>query len=178
MIVMKFGGTSVGVPDHFENAVRLVAERAERRPVLVVSALSGVTNLLVDYCRDAEGRPGIASAIEERHLQFCRTARLDARVIAEELDSWRLEAALHAASGRAIVGEPRDRVLAFGERLSAELFAAGLRRAGLEAAAVVAGDAGLLTDDRFGAAHPLPETSARLRRSLEGHAGIPVVTGF
>ena len=107
MIVMKFGGTSVGVPERFENAVRLVVERADRRPVVVVSALSGVTNLLVDYCRDAEGRPRIASAIEERHLQFCRAARLDAQVIAGELDSWRLEAALHAASGRPIVSEAR-----------------------------------------------------------------------
>ena len=46
MIVMKFGGTSVGVPEHFLVARRLVREAASRDPVVVVSALSGVTNLL------------------------------------------------------------------------------------------------------------------------------------
>jgi aspartate kinase len=62
--------------------------------------------------------------------------------------------------------------------LSAELLAAGLRSAGVEAAAVFAGDAGLVTDDRFGAAHPLPEAASLLRGGLEGRPPVPVVTGF
>src|SRR6185503_2642771 len=49
MIVMKFGGTSVGVPEHFAVAVRLVREAVPRDPVVVVSAFSGVTNLIVEF---------------------------------------------------------------------------------------------------------------------------------
>src|SRR5262245_31782375 len=56
MIVMKFGGTSVGVPEHFAVAVRLVREAAPRDPVVVVSTFSGVTNLIVEFCRASERR--------------------------------------------------------------------------------------------------------------------------
>ncbi len=56
MIVMKFGGTSVGLPENFALARRLVRERAGRDPVVVVSALSGVTNQLVDFCREPSRR--------------------------------------------------------------------------------------------------------------------------
>ena len=60
MIVMKFGGTSVGVPEHFKVAVRLVREAAPRDPVVVVSAFSGVTNLIVEFCRTPERRAELA----------------------------------------------------------------------------------------------------------------------
>ncbi|HEV2104148.1 MAG TPA: aspartate kinase, partial [Candidatus Eisenbacteria bacterium] len=46
------------------------------------------------------------------------------------------------------------------------------------AEAVHAGDAGLLTDDRFGAAHPLPEAAAALARALGPRRDVAVVTGF
>jgi len=49
MIVMKFGGTSMGLPENFATACRLVADRTSRRPVVVVSALAGVTNLLAEF---------------------------------------------------------------------------------------------------------------------------------
>jgi aspartate kinase len=69
-------------------------------------------------------------------------------------------------------------MLAFGERLSAELFAAGLRQAGIPASAVVAGDAGLVTNDHFGGARPLPEAEDRLRQTFATRSRLPVVTGF
>jgi len=47
MIVIKFGGTSVGDANRVANAIDIVAERRERKPVVVVSALAGVTNELV-----------------------------------------------------------------------------------------------------------------------------------
>jgi aspartokinase len=62
MIVMKFGGTSVGVPEHFAVAVRLVREAVPRDPVVVVSALSGVTNLIVEFCRAPSAAPSWRSA--------------------------------------------------------------------------------------------------------------------
>ncbi|MBI3540271.1 MAG: aspartate kinase, partial [Candidatus Eisenbacteria bacterium] len=67
MIVMKFGGTSVGIPDHFAVATGLVAERAARDPIVVVSALVGITNLLVEFCRGGAGRADLARRFEARH---------------------------------------------------------------------------------------------------------------
>jgi len=178
MIVMKFGGTSVGIPANFDNAVALVARRRERDPVVVVSALSGVTNLLVDYARNVQERVRLARAFEERHAEFAQATGLDAALLEPGLDEWRREHAAHAASGRALGPEARDRVLSFGEQLSSTLFAAGLCRAGVSATPIDAGEAGLVTDDRFGAAHPLPAAHTALRRSLGTRPPVPVVTGF
>jgi len=178
MVVMKFGGTSVGVPANFEIATRLVAERVALRPVVVVSALAGVTNLLVDYARDPAAREPASRDLIERHLAFTLDVGLPAACLERGLELWNAEHSLHRADPRALAGEARDRVLSFGERLSAAIFAAGLGAIGIAAEAVEAGEAGLVTDDAFGAAHPLPEAGPRLRGGLARRAAVPVVTGF
>src|SRR5436309_2727851 len=178
MIVMKFGGTSVGIPDHFAVATRLVAERAPRDPVVVVSALVGVTNLLVEFCRSTTGRAQVARQVETRHQECARGVAVPAAVIEPLLRAWQLEAAGWLKSHKVISGADRDRVLSFGERLSAEVFAADLKARGLDAVAVLAGDAGLVTDERFGAAHPLPEAALLLATQLGRRPPLPVVTGF
>lgn len=178
MIVMKFGGTSVGIPDHFAVATRLVAERVPRDPVVVVSALAGITNLLVEFCRAATGRAELARQVETRHQEFARTVGVPAAALEPLLRAWELESATWLRSHKVIGGADRDRVLAYGERLSAELFAGGLKARGVDAVPVLAGDAGLVTDERFGAAHPLPEAAALLARHLGRRPPLPVVTGF
>jgi aspartate kinase len=166
MIVMKFGGTSVGIPDHFRVATGLVAERAGRDPVVVVSALAGVTNLLVEFCRSTVGRAELAREIESRHLEFARAVAIPAATLEPLLRAFQLETEPWLASHNVVAGADRDRILSFGERLSVELFAAGLRARGVDATALNAGDAGLTTDDRFGAAQPLPEAAAEIRHAL------------
>jgi aspartate kinase len=192
MIVMKFGGTSVGVPASFRNAVRQVGVRAADDPVVVASALSGVTNLLVDYARYPGEREALSEAFLRRHVDFAAAVGIAPDAFAADLAAWRETHARHDAAPHALGAAERDAVLAFGERLACALLAAGLRAAGIPAAAVLAGDAGLVTDDRFGAAHPLPESAAllreRLARRLPAHSGnwsrnpfgasVPVVTGF
>ena len=179
-VVMKFGGTSVGIAANFQGALALVAGRArrdERPPVVVVSALTGVTNLLVEYCAVPSRRESLSARLIERHGTFAAEVGADAATLAPLLAEWRKAHERNATSGT--LGPPdRDHVLAFGERFSATLFADGLRRAGTPAQAIVAGDAGLVTDERFGAAHPLPESGAELARSLGARDDVAVVTGF
>ncbi len=177
MLVMKFGGTSLGIPAHCERALEIVRERVAADPIVVVSALSGVTNTLVELCRAGDARATLLATLGERHTAHARSLGLDPMVVGLLL------AELHAdpACARAdapIVRADRDRVLAFGERLSAALFAAALSARGLAARAVHAGEAGLVTDDRFGQAHPRPEADARLRAGLADRSRLPVVTGF
>jgi len=178
VIVMKFGGTSVGVPEHFRVAIRLVAEHRGRDPVVVVSALAGVTNLLADFCRRPEQRRDIAARIVDRQTGFAREAGLPLSAIDTLLDAWCADAEQLAENPDALHGAGRDEVLAWGERLSAQLFAAGLCAAGVPARAILAGDVGLITDDRFGGAHPLPEAEPELRAALGLRPPVPVVTGF
>ena len=175
---MKFGGTSVGVPKHFGIATRLVAGHRDRDPVVVVSALAGVTNLLADFCRHAERRRDIAARVVDRHTRFTRETGVPLSAVDTLLDAWCADAERLAEDPEALHGEARDAVLAWGERLSAELFAAGLTAAGVPARAILAGDAGLVTDDRFGGAHPLPEADAQLAAALGLRPPVPVVTGF
>ena len=177
MLVMKFGGTSVGVPAHCERALNAVRERVAQEPVVVVSALAGVTNQLVDLCRAGGARQPLVDAIAERHLEHARALGVPARAVSGLLDALRADPAL-SASAAPVHREDRDRVLAFGERLAAALFAAALTARGVEAHAVHAGEAGLVTDDRFGQASPLPEAAARLRSFLTGRRGVSIVTGF
>ena len=178
MIVMKFGGTSVGVPEHFAAAVRLVRDAVPHDPVVVVSALHGVTNLIVEFCRAPERRAELGERLIERHATWSRATRVSLDEAEALLGAWREEVNVVRGERAPLGAADRDRLLSYGERLSATLFAAALRDAGVDARAVLAGDAGLVTDAHFGAAHPLPDAPRLLAESLGRHRPIPVVTGF
>ncbi len=176
MRVMKFGGTSLGVPDNFRRARdRVLREQAEG-VVVVVSALSGVTNQLVEWCRSPAERPRLSREVAGRHRLHGTEVGVDPASLDALLGAWEAEGHVGALGDA-----DRDHLLSYGERFAAALFAAALRGSGAEAAAVLAGDAGLVTDERFGAAHPLPEAGALVREKLGpllARGVIPVVTGF
>src|SRR5687767_14427592 len=72
MIVIKFGGTSVGNADRVANAIDIVSDRKHLKPVVVVSALAGVTNDLVAASEaaracDIDRVNQIISAVRQRH---------------------------------------------------------------------------------------------------------------
>ena len=179
-VVMKFGGTSVGIASNLRGALGIIARQAQGdalAPIVVVSALSGVTNLLVDFCALPSRRESLAARFVERHVGYVAETGFGAAEIAPLLDEWRRLSEASSALG-ALTAAARDRVLAMGERFAAAIVAAGLRAHGLAAQAVLAGDAGLVTDERFGAAHPLPEATELLGQSLGAMTDIAVVTGF
>lgn len=178
MRILKFGGTSVGRPENFRTLIRLVRERAAAGPlIVVVSAIRGVTDELVAFAATPRERARIGEAIAARHVAFAQEVGVDPGAFAGRLEEWRAWAA-QASSGVVFAGPERDRTLAFGEQFAAEIVAGALRGEGLRAEACDAGEAGLLTDDRFGAAHPLPEAAHRLRSWSGRIEGVAVVTGF
>ena len=177
MKVLKFGGTSVGVAANAEQALRIVRAAAAHDPVVVVSALSGVTNLLVDTCRPEAPRAELLARLLTRHREHAHALGLDADLLEPRLAALSADVASLPA-GTAPSREQRDRLLAHGERLAALLFAAALCARGTPARDVFAGDAGLVTDDRFGQASPLPEAAGLLARGLAHRGEVPVVTGF
>ena len=69
MKVMKFGGTSVGTAARMQAVARLVMDA--RQNVVVLSALSGTTNSLVEiagylYNRNADGARDVISRLEAK----------------------------------------------------------------------------------------------------------------
>ena len=180
MIVQKFGGTSVGGAGPIRRLAEIVQRALARRPVVVVSAVGGVTNELFRLGRLAlakEDWRAAHGALAEKHRGILAELRLEPALVDPLLEE--LESLLR---GIELIGEatPRtlDHLASFGERLSARIVAAHLARLGIEARAWDAWDAGLVTDARFGGARPLPEAPERIRRALQGAHGVPVITGY
>ena len=210
MIVMKFGGTSVGTTVSIDSVAQIVAcavekqvERAPAAPdggpeedspgvLVVVSAMSGVTNTLIDAAQTA-------AAGDETPYRDARSQLLVRhQVVAGQLIE---DGAERAALGRlfdnrlreferlclsiTVLGELTQRgldvVSGVGERLSAPLLAAVLRARGVKAQFVDAGEL-IITDDQYGSANPLMGPTVarcrdRLLPMLQGGV-VPVVTGF
>src|SRR5690349_19386851 len=189
---MKFGGTSMGSAERIRVAARLTAEQSARRPVVaVVSAMSKVTDLLLDSLRKAEaGDQADLDAnlqkLAERHRECCR-GLLPGETQDEATDGVERLIAEFARITRGVLmlGErpPRsvDEAVAIGERLSAYLMALHMQCEGIHAVAVNAADV-IATDAVFGNATPLMEptrsrAAAVLMPLLKQHK-VPVVTGF
>lgn len=191
LIIHKFGGTSVGSAERFAAAAEIVA-RQEHQPVVVVSAMSGVTNQLIAGARAAaEGRDTVYREIKAglltRHLGVVDALLTRSR---ERLEvGGFIEDRLHELErlyrSIAVLGEVTarglDTVASFGEQLSSHILAATLRERDLRAEAVSATEA-VVTDDTFGAAKPLmAQTRARLQarvKPLVERGVIPVITGY
>jgi aspartokinase/homoserine dehydrogenase 1 len=196
LLVMKFGGTSMGTAERIRVAAEIIVEQCRTRPLtVVVSAMSGVTDLLLETLQRAElgdrakVKANIASLLN-RHLAACdqllgAPQGLESRLAATD--------ALHSlvgeferiASGIGMLGErpPRsvDEAVAIGERLSATLLASYLNSVGASASAVNAVEV-IVTDAVFGNASPFMELTRarcveRLTPLLE-RAIVPIVTGY
>src|SRR5690349_11143519 len=131
--VMKFGGTSVADAHAFENVARIVASQQIAAPVVVVSAMGGVTDaLLAATVTAGEGRADEAVAsLEEIFRRHHHTAAELLTPTAAQTFSKQVDNAAHQIDEllRASVEDPsrrrltQDAVLAYGEMLSSELLA-------------------------------------------------------
>jgi diaminopimelate decarboxylase/aspartate kinase len=131
---MKFGGTSVATVPRWRNILELAASRRAEgaRVLIVVSALSGVTDALKQLCGqgDAADRATQAAALRQRHHALCLDMALD---VPANLHARLDDLAELAEQGSAILGELawQARVQAHGELLSSTLGAAFLTAQGL-----------------------------------------------
>ncbi|MBZ5670045.1 MAG: aspartate kinase, partial [Acidobacteriia bacterium] len=192
LVVMKFGGTSVGSAERMKNVADIVAHHAQRtEAVVVVSAMGGVTDMLIRAASEA-------SQGDREHWKNARRELAHRhREVADQLLKAGEQAAVlprladavtnfeDLCSGFSLVREvtPRamDTLSSLGEVMSANLMAAILRSRGTPAEAVDATEL-VVTDDNFGNATPLfEETNAKTRQRLAGlrrRGVLPVITGF
>ncbi len=193
-VTMKFGGTSVGSPEAIGNLVGIVGDavRSGDRVIVVVSAMSGVTDQLINSVRAAaEGRRWdylhTSQKLRDRHdeaLNMLTQPGSDRENTRAEIAAM-LDQHVELCSAVTILGEatPRitDAVVSFGERMSSRIVAAALNRQKIKARAFDAGEF-IITDDRFGSASPIwEETHQRIRARLLPlleQGIVPVITGF
>jgi aspartate kinase len=192
LLMMKFGGTSMGSAERIKVAARLSREQLAKRPAaVVVSAMSKVTDLLLDTLRhaeagDMEGVNRNLEALAERHLAACGELLSGPPLDRAVKDVEDLVAEFNRiAQGIRMLGErpPRsvDEAVAIGERLSAHLLSAYLNQQDVRARAVNAREV-IVTDSVFGNATPLMdhtrEKAQRVLRPLIEEGILPVITGF
>jgi aspartate kinase len=191
-IVMKFGGTSVGSVEAIRSLCDIVRRAQEQHEVVVVvSAMSGVTDALVGAARAAaDGNTGdlgeLRGRVLRRHMEAAE--QLSGANEHEQLVpqiSTLLGNVVQLCEAIAVLGEltPRalDVISGQGERCSVRLVAAALRGVGLQAQAIDATEL-IVTDERFGNAAPqMIETRQRTQEALQpliAQGVVPVVTGF
>jgi diaminopimelate decarboxylase/aspartate kinase len=133
-IVLKFGGTSVSKRHRWDTIGRLAAQRRGEgaRVLLVVSAVSGVTNALqaiIDGHADAAGVQAAAAALEQKHREFARELGVDPDVVIGDLLQGLAALALDPRRAAAELTWQAE-LLSLGELLSSRLGAAYLRSQG------------------------------------------------
>ena len=192
MIVVKFGGTSVGDAAAIERAASIVQGRLDRRPVVVVSALGGATNALLAVGEQSAkghliGALRNVETLRDRHLKECEDllggtpaadeVASDLSAIFDELAS--------LAEALSILGHvtPRslDAIAAFGEQASSQLVTASFQRRGIAAEHVDAREI-VITDSAFMQAEPqvaaIAQNSREMLVPLLREGKVPVLGGF
>ena len=193
LIVMKFGGTSVGNADRFRQCAAIVGQAAKHdRVVVVVSAMAGVTDLIFKTIEAA--RHGDSTATRT-HLQ--RFESVHRELIGDLFDSAhhaaasdfiaaviaQLENACHALSALRsdISAQTADSLVALGERISAWALAGYLQQTGYSAEFARAENV-IVTDSNFGNAAPdIEATRKQCQQSLLPlleRDVVPVVAGY
>ncbi|HEX4544511.1 MAG TPA: aspartate kinase, partial [Candidatus Acidoferrum sp.] len=191
--VMKFGGTSVGDASCIARTAKIVAGAAKgSRCVVVVSAMSGVTNRLIEAAKHAQTgnaaeAAGILEVLSKQHeaaLTNLISKEAERSHIRQKMQEVFAEGR-RLCEGTALLREltPRtlDAISSLGERLSAPLVAAAIRELGGGSEEVEATEL-IVTDAFHGGAEPQMEltrakSQTRLRLPLKKGI-VPVVTGF
>jgi len=191
--IMKFGGTSVADASCIQRVVEIIrATASEGNLVVVISAMSGVTNKLIEAAVQSEhgNRESVAMIFAELRAQH--GAALSALIqsdakrnsIGQQMQELFREGErlcegttlLHELTPRA-----RDAVSSLGERLCAPLVAAVLEEGGIASQCIEATEL-VVTDSYYGRAEPWMDltrerSTARLQPVLQ-QGVVPVVTGF
>ena len=194
MIVMKFGGTSVQDAVAINRAAEIVSGRVARAPVVVVSALAGVTETLLRVARLArEGSvdSALTSLAElcQRHLETARALLTRSTGSGlehvEEVVKHQFAELENLVRSVATLGEltarSQDAIVSFGERLSSAIVTEAFRSRGI-GAELADSRRFIITDDSFSRAAPdMPETTRRCGEVLGPlieAARVPIVQGF
>ncbi len=196
MIVMKFGGTSVGSPDNINKVIEIVGKDKGSK-VVVVSAMSGVTDSLVDIANRIIDLPNsvvekeaskFTEGIRKKHTETAKEIISDKAVYKETVE--RIDK-LSEELTTVLIGvgyledlspKSMDYILSFGERFSIVIVSAALNSKGIKSEALTGYEAGIVTDSNFGRARPLfSKLAVEINKKINPlvkNAITPVVAGF
>jgi aspartokinase/homoserine dehydrogenase 1 len=187
MKVMKFGGSSLENPQRIAAAADIIeASHARGKVGVVLSAMKGVTDALIQCSQDAEKGDTVylrsLESLEDRHIRVLRQlipkpgGGREADVVKSLFGE--LKAILHSVE---LIQEcsptSYDLILSFGERLSTLIISAYLRSRDLPAQLLDARGI-IITKANTYPAVVLPESAGRIKKKMAAIPGIPVIPGF
>lgn len=183
MIVLKFGGTSVSTTSRIRTICEIVQKERSNNPVVVVSAIRGVTDLLLSCLTlSQKERKKVVAKIEQIHMELACEYFEVTEVL--EIQTYLKNCMLQVETflkkrerSRAI----SDAVISQGEKLSSYIISKALIISGIKAEQVVATEL-IVTDMHFGSADFLPKvtrdkTQEVLLPIIKKNT-VPVITGF
>jgi len=172
MKVAKFGGTSMADAVAMRRSAAIVTQDSGRR-VIVVSATSGTTNLLLDFCDtpDLNEKEAIFEKIQQKHLDICRDLKnpeTAEKRIQEVLENMRRFTKMQVYGSR-----EKDEILSSGERISSIIFTEIVKETDPGALLLDAREI-IKTNGTHGNAEPLLEeierqASEKLEPLIHGH---------
>ncbi len=188
MRVLKFGGTSVANSENLKKVQSIVQQAADKQPVVVVvSALSGITNQLMDCANLAasgdEKYRDTLHTIETRHLELCNellsiqsrnNTLTETKLLLNELED--------ICRGVFLIGElsPRslDHILSYGEFLSSRIITDFFKHTGLEVS-LFDSKSFIKTDHRFGKAGvDISTTYSEIQNKFRNAGKVSICPGF
>jgi bifunctional aspartokinase / homoserine dehydrogenase 1 len=191
MIVVKFGGTSVGAAAQIDQAARIVHSMRDRNPIVVVSAMGGITDALLQAGEAAvttqtRTRDDKLWDIRSRHDQAINQLFKDRSVAVGVQETERIiwEEVQKVFTGVSLLREmsarSRDLISSFGERLVVPIFAQYLASLGVAAEPVDAREIVVTAEDSDFLRVDFDETRKRCKKLTDMSASgvVPVVTGF
>lgn len=191
MLVMKFGGTSVGSAVAIERVSKIVRSRLERRPAVVASATAKTTDELVAFSAAVEKRDfakaeSIKDWVIEKHRRIISELDLKGNGALEEtlVNGAAILANVLSENQNVegkLAGHWTDQALSVGEFLSCNILTEALKRDGIDAVWVDARQV-MVTDSNFGKAAPsLIKSQPFARGKVVTHmeeGRVPILQGF
>ena len=178
MIVMKFGGTSLGNAERIRKTADIVKFQIDRHPVVVVSAVAKTTDALIKLANEASNGRGndILENIRNIHHKILSELNIDNSLLEEDLTELS-----HLVNETRSAGKLDARILdclqSFGERMSSKIVAAHLNKQ-INSKAFNSWELGFLTTNNFGNAEPLEASYSSLKSNIAKLDAVAVVTGF
>lgn len=174
---MKFGGTSLANTTNIRNVAEIIKTRIEKKPIVVVSAIAGMTDNLINLAK--ESSKGInpnqkTTEIIDTHKEIIKELGLNEGFLTEDFIK------LHdILNGIYLLKElslrSLDLISSFGEIFSSKILSEYLNYININSKQYNSNDVGIITDNNFTNAEILEETYQNIKINLDN---LPIITGF
>ena len=189
MLVMKFGGTSVSSKQSIETICCLVKDNLDKQPVVVVSALSKVTDSLVAICTKDNFSEAILDGIYKQHevlvkefltgQELSKVLKYIMQCLGEVKQKLKIA---YSGDTQVISTSLKDEIVFYGEKMSSFLIAAIINNTTTVKARQILSDTCIVTNKKFGSADYITSPTKKKTRGillpLIKQQIVPIVTGF